>query len=224
MSSNRIGRLARLRFSIPLIRLAWRYLEDEDTWRALDYDAPLGFFGEGAVQDFDWYMQGESRVTASDVEAICNWLAGCEYARDPDLFEVGDFWQHPRTFEHLRKGDCEDHALWAWRKFRELGLDAELVAGQWLRGGSRGKAHHAWVVFTSGGERYLLESVAKDPANMVRPFAEARVEYIPHMSVDTQFTRRVHAGYVRWLEEERARRRGARGRPEARARPGPTAT
>ena len=42
------------------------------------------------------------------------WLLGCVYARDRDLFRNPDYWQHPCNFEGLRKGDCEDFALWAW--------------------------------------------------------------------------------------------------------------
>jgi hypothetical protein len=45
------------------------------------------------------------------------------------LFGEADFWQHPSTFERLRTGDCEDFAVWAWRKLIELGYDVDLVAG-----------------------------------------------------------------------------------------------
>ncbi len=33
-------------------------------------------------------------------------------------------------FRGKRRGDCKDHALWAWRKLNELGIAAELVCGQ----------------------------------------------------------------------------------------------
>ena len=192
---------------MQVIRLAWQYLDDEDAWRAHEHDVPVAYFGQGSLHDFTWYFEGVSAVPTSDLGAVCAWLADCEYVRDPELFDVGDFWQHPRTFEQIRRGDCEDHALWAWRKLCELGISAELVVGQWLQGSSAGHSHHAWVVFTMDSKRFLLEAVAKDPADMVRDLADARTEYVPHMSVDGQFHRRVYAGYVRWLQEERERRR-----------------
>jgi hypothetical protein len=202
---------------MQVIRLAWRYLDDADAWQAREYDVPLSYFGEGSTHDFGWYFEGVSAVPVSDLTAVCEWLAGCEYVRDPDLFNVGDFWQHPRTFEQVRRGDCEDHALWAWRKLCELGIPAELVVGQWLHGAGRGTGHHAWVVFQADGQQYVLETVAKEATTMVREFSEARAAYIPHLSVDAQFTRRIYAGYVRWLQEERERRRAARAIVETHA-------
>jgi len=68
-------------------------------------------------------LRGQSTVCVNDIAAICEWLADCEYVRDP--VHERDFWQHPKTFEQLRKGDCEDHALWAWRKLTELGIPAD---------------------------------------------------------------------------------------------------
>src|SRR5205085_1473130 len=68
---------------------------------------------------FAWYFEGQSAVTVGSVDDVCEWLLECEYVHDPELFHEPDFWQHPRTFERLRKGDCEDHALWAWRKLVE---------------------------------------------------------------------------------------------------------
>ena len=118
------ARLQHLKLGIPLIRLAWRFDEEEDAWEAIEHDLPLAYFGSGAVNEFDWYLQGESDVVVETLADVQAWLAECAYARDQDLFQVPDFWQHPRTFEQLRKGDCEDHALWAWRKFHELGIDA----------------------------------------------------------------------------------------------------
>src|SRR5690348_3236184 len=67
--------------------------------------------------------------TSRSVHGLCQrhcgdlrMAADCEYVRDP--VHERDFWQHPKTFEQLRKGDCEDHALWAWRKLTELGISA----------------------------------------------------------------------------------------------------
>ena len=124
---------------------------------------------------------------------------------DDQLFNEIDFWQHPRTFEHLRKGDCEDHALWAWRKLVELGHRAEFFVGQWLAGGGATHSRHAWVVFECNGEHVLLEATSKDQASMIRPLRDARAEYSPHFSVDHLFTMRSHGGYLLYLKERAAR-------------------
>jgi hypothetical protein len=130
---------------------------------------------------------------------------GLQVPGDDELFNETDFWQHPRTFEHLRKGDCEDHALWAWRKLIELGYPAEFFVGQWSAGGDDPHGCHAWVVFERDGERYLLEAVDKDRGSMIRPVRDVRAEYSPHFSVDAQLTMHSYAGYLLYLRE-RARR------------------
>ena len=160
----------------------------------------------GSRKPFSWYFEGQSTVTVKDVDGICEWLAGCQYVHDSELFREPDYWQHPLTFEQLRKGDCEDHALWAWRKMVELGLAAEFYVGQWRTNGER-TGFHAWVVFERNGTTFLLEPVIKDIGRMVRPLAEARLDYVPHFSVDRRFKMCARAGLlVHWREEELARR------------------
>lgn len=200
---------ARLRFA--LARLAWRYLDDGDSWRALPHDVPMTWYGSGnLVDDFRAYLQGPSRVAVTSPEQIGAWLRTCEYVRDPVLFGRDDYWQHPAGFEELRRGDCEDHALWAWRKLVELGYDAELIAGQspWIRPDHDG--FHAWVTYTENGTRFLFEAAAKSEPQMIRPLSDAGSEYHPHASVDGHLQRRLYAGYVRWLRAELDRRRAAR--------------
>src|ERR687883_159994 len=116
-----------------------------DPWERVEIRATLRQLGGGAAKDVSWYFEGESAVAVATLDDVQAWLAGCEYASDPDLFQERDFWQHPRTFEHMRKGDCEDFALWAWRKLVELGHDADLVVGRRVPP-SRPGARHAWVV------------------------------------------------------------------------------
>lgn len=191
----RLGPLDWLRIRVPLLRLSWRYAGERDAWRAVECAVPLELYGT-LQHDFAWYLEGPSAVPVDSIDTLCGWLVACEYVRDPDLFHLRDFWQHPRTFEQIRKGDCEDHALWAWRAMRDLGVSAELMVGRWRHGTSRGRGSHAWLVFTAHGERWLLETVAKDPAAMLRPLAGARDEYLPHFSVDHRLTRRLYAGIV----------------------------
>ncbi|HXW05204.1 MAG TPA: hypothetical protein VD833_08230 [Vicinamibacterales bacterium] len=86
---------------------------------------------------FRWYYEGQRTVQVGTVDDVCRWLAECQYLSDDELFNETDFWQHPRTFENLCKGDCEDHALWAWTKLVEFGHQAELFVGQLFEGASR---------------------------------------------------------------------------------------
>lgn len=168
-------------------------------------------FGLGSRKPFSWYFEGQSTVAVSDVGSICDWLAGCQYVHDSELFREPDYWQHPLTFEQLRKGDCEDYALWAWRKIVELGFPADLYVGQWRHDG-RGLGFHAWVVFEEDGRRFLLEPVIKDSKRAVRPLDEVRANYVPHYSVDVNFKMCARAGLlVHWREEELARRAAKRG-------------
>ena len=167
-------------------------------------------FGLGSRKPFSWYFEGQSTVVVRDVESICDWLAGCQYIHDIELFREPDYWQHPLTFEQLRRGDREDHALWAWRKILELGFPAEFYVGQWRHdGGASG--FHAWVVFQKDGRTFLLEPVIKDPLRAVRLLDEVRGNYVPHYSVDASFRMCARAGLlIQWREEELARRAAAR--------------
>ena len=78
--------VARLRMLWPILRLGWRYLDDENAWRSLDYHVPVFQYGPGCVREFKWYLEGESRVTIKSVGALCRFLRGCRYVSDPELF------------------------------------------------------------------------------------------------------------------------------------------
>jgi hypothetical protein len=175
-----------------LEQLAEFFASARDPWTRLHLTcAPLAF-GAGSTRSFAEYFQGVSRVPARSLPEICEWLRGCECLTDAALFFQEDFWQHPLTFEQIRKGDCEDHALWAWRKLGEIGIPARLTAGRW-----RGVAH-AWILLDQADGEKLLETTAKsDP--MIRPVdATTRDEYHPALSVDHGFRTFVHAGYTRF--------------------------
>ena len=59
----------------------------------------------GSVHDWDWYLEGQSTVEVSSPKEIVDWLRCCKYMGDTILFHERDFWQHPVTFENMRKGD-----------------------------------------------------------------------------------------------------------------------
>ncbi len=139
-------------------------------------------FGAGSRRPFTEYLNGESRVTVHSIEDICRWLQQCEYMRDADLFNQRDVWQHPGEFEALQKGDCEDHALWAWRKLKELNIPAEFVVGrtQW---GENLNGVHAWVSYQENGRTYILETTHKK-RNLIYPLEAIQERYHPWYSVD----------------------------------------
>jgi hypothetical protein len=187
----------------PFIRLALRFVRVDDPWERFSHDVPLRLFGHGSHRDFSWYLEGESTVSAKSLEEIQEWLLACEYVDDRTLFNERDFWQHPRTFEHMRRGDCEDHALWAWRKLVEIGADAELVSGQHRHPDDPKDKNtgHVWVVLRRGGEVLLFETAAKTREQMLRPLHEVRAIYRPEVGVDASRQRFQYFGYLLTLRE-----------------------
>ena len=176
----------------------------DDPWQRVDYRVPISRYGLGSKHDFAWYFEGESRVSIRTLDELRDWLIGCEYVQDPELFHEADFWQHPRTFEQLRRGDCEDHALWAWRKLLELGYDADLISGRclpWRPGVQGADRSHVWVVFRQDGQTYLLETVAKTPQRFIRRLDEVREEYRPEYGVDRHRQRFAFNGVLHTLRD-----------------------
>ena len=186
-SSPRTTRLARslLRRLFKLLLALPVRLLDGDPWERSEHDVPLLMFGTGSTRDFHAYFEGERTVVASSIDDICNWLLDCLYIEDEERFGVPDYWQHPAEFEARRRGDCDDHALWAWRKLCEIGVSAELVSGR-ARTKDGTLADHVWVQFPQDGIEYVLEAVATSRSAMIRPVGDARVraDYVRHFAVD----------------------------------------
>jgi len=166
----------------------------EDPWQRFSRRMPVRQFGRGSWHPFPWYFEGESRVQVASVDDVCDWLLGCTYVSDDELFHESDYWQHPSTFERIRQGDCEDYALWAWRKLVELGLEAELMSGIWQPPGDTAEGH-VWVRFRHQGRDFILETVTNSRSTMVRPVDEVRSEYVPHAGVDERFLQHAYYGY-----------------------------
>jgi hypothetical protein len=191
-----IQRLHNLRFIVPTARLAGKYFDaDEDVWVSEPIDVPPGRLG--SPHDFWHYLDGTSSVRVENVEQIAAWLSDCEYVSDQKLFSEPDYWQHPLTLEQLRRGDCEDFSLWAWRKLGELGLAARFFVGRWQWDPDRPR-FHAWVVFDDQEGMWLFEGTNRDAA-MKRPFDVAKHEYRPHFSVGHMRDARAYGG---WIEYE----------------------
>ncbi len=149
--------------------------------------------GRGSSHTFEWYFTRDSTVAVAGVQDIVDWLVECRYVDDKTQFGVDDVWQHPCAFEDRRVGDCEDHALWAWRKLIELGFEARLFSG--LVGAENGTVErHVWVNYLANGIESIFEATSKDRNNLVRPFALHSRDYYPYFSVGRDFKIRSHRG------------------------------
>ena len=179
----------------PVIRLVARLIGRESAWERLTMPVPAGAFGPGSERPFAHYFEGESRVRVGSIAEIAAWLQTCEYVSDLELFHKRDVWQHPSVFEDLKRGDCEDFALWAWRKLSELGIDAELCVGRVIAR-ARPDSHyqHAWVVYRAGTTEFLFEPAARTEAAMIRPLAEVMDDYVPHFAVNHRFETNAFVG------------------------------
>lgn len=177
----------------PFYRLLLRsFCDDGDHWKRNNHNIP--FWRIGSRRPFRWYLEGESIVEVRSFEAMLAWLAECSYAHDSELFNEPDFWQHPKTFEHLRKGDCEDFALWSWRKLLELGYHAEFTIGK-IAVTAEEDHGHAWVVFDRDDKRYLLDAATSDGGDVHWELERVKRTYIPEFGVDGSFKKYVYNGH-----------------------------
>src|ERR1700719_1638512 len=113
---------------------------------------------------FGRYVSQPLTVKCSTLGDVRRFLAGCKYVSDQEQFGQKDYWQPPEDFEKSKKGDCEDYALWPWRKLLSMGYDARFVAGRSGRFGSG----PAWVEYFENGKCYLVESLATRVATFPR--------------------------------------------------------
>jgi len=103
------------------------------------------------------YVSQPLAVHCRSLEEVREFLMGCEYVSDKELFDKEEYWQPPEDFENRKKGDCEDFAFWTWRQLMDLGYDARVVFGQHGRYGSG----HAWVQFIQDGKCFLVEPLRR---------------------------------------------------------------
>ena len=173
----------------------------DNTWQRYQCRVPLHIYGAGSRRKFDWYLEGRLDSGPMDLSRMTQWLCHCEYATDDELFNERDVWQHPMTFERLRKGDCEDFSLWVWRKLLEQGMEAEFVAGWMLKSGNT-YSGHTWVLFEEDDVQYLFDPVATDRCRMIRRLSDVSCWYVPQVSVDHALTQYVYGGYYRQLRSQ----------------------
>jgi hypothetical protein len=157
---------------------------------------PTAAFGPGSRREFAQYFSGESHVRVRSIDDIVDWLLTCDYVTDAILFNERDLWQHPSNFEQLRCGDCEDFALWAWRKLADIGIAAEFYVGRVTAPDAVAVGRqHAWVVYQLDGVAFLFEPAAARH-RMIRPLADVMDDYVPHFAVDEGLRTFAFSGYL----------------------------
>jgi hypothetical protein len=167
-----------------------------DPWVRLPLAPPFGAYGPGAQDEFPTYLEGPSRVSAPSPAAVASWLLSCRYAADEHLLDAHDHWLHPSTFELVRAGDCEDFALWGWRKLVEASIDATFVVG--MSAAANGTpVRHAWVTFRDGSDEFVLDGVQRSLELIVRPRAILGEAYVPQVGADREGRRVAFAGLFR---------------------------
>jgi hypothetical protein len=181
-------RLAAVVTGIPATSEARR-----DPWRRLPLEPPLRAFGPGASDDFASYLARDSTVEIRDAGEAAQWLLQCRYASDADLHGEADAWLHPVSLELLRCGDCEDFALWGWRKLVELGLDAHFVVGVRHQTGGLSE-RHAWVLYEAADELFVFDGVERSVDRIVRPLRDVGARYEPQVGVTPAAGRYAFAG------------------------------
>lgn len=92
----------------------------------------------------------------STVKEIREFLRNCKYVSDKEQFNKEEFWLPPDEFEKLKKGDCDEFALWTWRQFIGMGYKTRFVIGRTRKLGNG----HAWVTVEKDGKNYIVESQA----------------------------------------------------------------
>lgn len=185
------------------LSVAHEFGAPDSPWERVPMEVPAAAFGPGSRWQFRHYFEGQSAVRVTSIDDLVEWLGTCEYVSDTDQFHERDVWQEPCTFERLRRGDCEDFALWAWRKLAEIGVEAEFYVGRVICGGEPAVAkQHAWVVYRANHEEVLFEPAARDRHRMIRPLSAVKDAYEPHFAVDRRFVTSAFAGCLLDLHSE----------------------
>ena len=176
-------------------RWFWRWRLPRDPWERLE--APVDFreLAAGAGADFRDYFKGACLVEPADLAELCGWLHACRFVTDERQFGKSEHWQHPVEFEQRRCGDCEDHALWAWRKLAEMGLAVEFVVGLHDPQPNHCWCNHAWLHVQAGPRLLLLETTAARREGMLMDLESARHCYLPTASIDHRFRTCCFANY-----------------------------
>jgi len=108
----------------------------------------------GNTHPWNRYFNTPLKTKPQTLVEIESFLSRCKYLSDRKTRSQSDFWEPQDEFEKRRTGDCEDHAIWAWRHLHDLGFRARFVLGDC-------DGWHAWVHIFVNGRVYLLEATQK---------------------------------------------------------------
>lgn len=180
---------------IGVWKLIGKFEDATDPWENVEYKFSPRIFGRGSTHKFGWYLEGKGE-TVDGLDGIVELLLNkFRYKSDKELFGKKDYWQHPSEFAERCQGDCEDHALWVWRKLKENNIRARFIGGKLCRN-KPGFSFHAWVVFNNQGVDYSFETIAKEKEKMILPLHDKYVneKYIPLFGVDHELRTYGYAG------------------------------
>jgi hypothetical protein len=182
----------------------YRHFPPRDPWHRVEIPVDFRLLARGAPASFLAFFERECPLRLPNLEAVCDWLHACRFDSDRSQFGVSEHWQHPADFEARRCGDCEDHALWAWRKLVGLGLDAEFVMGRCNPAPETRWCNHAWLHVHIGPKLVILETTATRRQAMIVPWDQARHSHLPTASIDHEFRTYAFANYFHVLATFRA--------------------
>lgn len=198
------GRALLARLTAPVRRALNAIDASIDPWERFRIRPPAWAIDRAQLATLARYAAGPSTVHVERPSDIETWLRGCAYERSHAFrLDTPDWATLPFVFEFTRRGDCLDHAVWAWRRFVELGADADLVLG-WAGAPWEG-SRHAWVLLRNGGEAWVLETAEKGSRPMARPLAEVRTAYLPEVGINRRGRSFAFGGCLRSLEAAKAR-------------------
>lgn len=142
----------------------------------------------GNTLPWNRYFNCPLTVRPQTLAEMESFLYNCRYLSDLETRNRTDFWEPPDVFERRKTGDCEDHAIWAWRHLHELGYRARLVLGN-------SDGYHAWVHIFKNRRVYLFEPTQKHNwyPNHKRYAPDWSVEYLDEE--ECAFYRHRNKGY-----------------------------
>ncbi len=124
---------------------------DEEDWHGTRMKGKVNL---GNTFSWERFFRKPLVTSPSNLFEIESFLHSCKYLSDLETRGCDDYWEPPDIFEERKTGDCEDHAIWAWRHLHQMGFKTRLVLG-----GHKGG--HAWVHIYVNGRVYLLEATQK---------------------------------------------------------------